>query len=282
MKLSLGGIGVECVIGDLPEERNRLQRLRVDAVLDVPDGAADTDDLADTADYAGVAANVRAALSAAKCRLVERAAKVAAEACLADARVASATASVSKFGAVDGLERASAEWTAVRGGAPGAGRSIGIGGVAERLVALLAARGATCATAESCTGGGVGAAITSVPGSSEVYCGGVVSYSNDVKSGVLGVKKETLAAHGAVSAEIASEMAEGARRLTGADIAVSVTGVAGPGGGTAEKPVGLVWFGIASADGVRTEKAMFCGNRARVREQAVVHALGMLTTAALR
>ena len=152
--------------------------------------------------------------------------------------------------------------------------------VAEKLVDILKAQGLTCATAESCTGGGIGSAITSVPGSSEVYAGGVVSYSNAVKHNVLGVSQESLDRHGAVSSEVAGEMAEGARRLLKADLAVSVTGIAGPGGGSAEKPVGLVWFGVSSARGTRTEKAIFAGDRARVREQAVTHALGMLTVAA--
>lgn len=151
----------------------------------------------------------------------------------------------------------------------------------ERLIELLRARGLRCATAESCTGGGVGSAITAVPGSSDVYLGGVVSYANSVKRDVLGVPEKTLESAGAVSPETAASMAEGVRRLVGADIAVSVTGVAGPGGGSAEKPVGLVWFGFASAVGTRTEKAMFAGDRARVREQAVVHALGMLTAGAM-
>lgn len=285
MKLRLCGIEVDCVIGDLPEERTRLQRLRVDAELTVPDVASSSDDLADTADYAAVAERLRSALVAAECRMIERAAKVAAEACLLDAKVESATVTVVKSGAIKGLDSASAEWTAVRAGAPDAGAcgaGGGVRGVAERLVALLDACGITCATAESCTGGGIGSAITAVPGSSAVYLGGVVSYANEVKSGVLGVKEDTLSSVGAVSSETAAEMAVGARRLTGADIAVSVTGVAGPGGGTPEKPVGLVWFGIASSAGVRTEKAMFCGDRARVREQAVVHALGMLTAVAVR
>ena len=148
------------------------------------------------------------------------------------------------------------------------------------MVALMKARGLTCATAESCTGGGVGAAITAVPGASDVFLGGVVSYSNDVKKGVLGVDGATLEEHGAVSAETAGEMAAGARRLVGADIAVSVTGIAGPGGGSAEKPVGLVWFGLASAAGVRTERCLFAGDRAAVRASAVVHAIGMLQAAA--
>jgi len=281
MKLRLDGIDVYCIIGDLPEERDRLQRLRVDVEIVVPDDVATSDNLADTADYVALAEKVRSCLVAAKCRMIERAARVAAEACLSVPRVESATVKVVKAGAVEGIESATAEWTAGRDTDSAAGGA-GVRGVAERLVALLDACGMTCATAESCTGGGVGAAITAIPGSSAVYLGGVVSYANEVKSGVLGVKEETLSAFGAVSSETAAEMAAGARRLTGADIAVSVTGVAGPGGGTPEKPVGLVWFGIASAECVRTEKALFSGNRARVREQAAVHALGMLTAAAVR
>ncbi|MGN0854908.1 MAG: CinA family protein [Kiritimatiellia bacterium] len=152
---------------------------------------------------------------------------------------------------------------------------------AEILVALLKARGMTCATAESCTGGGVGHAITAVPGSSEVYWGGVISYDNSVKRTVLGVAEETLATVGAVSHETAAQMAEGVRRLLKTDLAVSVTGIAGPGGGTSEKPVGLVWFGLATRTGVRTEKALFTGVRDEVRAKAVRHALGMLTMGAV-
>lgn len=152
---------------------------------------------------------------------------------------------------------------------------------AERLVALLQARSMTCATAESCTGGGVGSAITAVAGSSAVYLGGVVSYANSVKERVLGVPADVLESVGAVSPETAAQMASGARSLVGADLAVSVTGIAGPGGGSADKPVGLVWFGVASPRGVRTEKVVFSGDRVRVREQAVEHALGMLTVEAV-
>ena len=281
MKLRLDGIDVDCIIGDLPEERDRLQRLRVDVEVVVPDDVASSDNLADTVDYVALAEKVRSSLVAAKCRMIERAARIAAEACLSLPRVESATVKVVKAGAVEGIESATAEWTVGREPDSAAGGA-GIRGVAERLVALLDACGMTCATAESCTGGGVGAAITAIPGSSAVYLGGVVSYANEVKSGVLGVKEKTLSAFGAVSSETAAEMAAGARRFTGADIAVSVTGVAGPGGGTPEKPVGLVWFGIASEGGVRTEKAIFGGDRAHVREQAAVHALGMLTAAAVR
>ena len=152
--------------------------------------------------------------------------------------------------------------------------------VAVNLVELLKAQGLTCATAESCTGGGVGSAITAVPGSSAVFAGGVISYSNDAKRNVLGVSADILRNVGAVSSETAAQMAEGARRLLKTDLAVSLTGIAGPDGGSEEKPVGLVWFGLATKDGVRTEKAIFRGDRAQVRAQAVTHALGMLTVAA--
>ena len=151
---------------------------------------------------------------------------------------------------------------------------------AERLVAALKARGLTCATAESCTGGSVGGAITAVPGSSAVFLGGVISYANEVKRDVLGVPQEILDAHGAVSPECAERMAAGARNLLKSDLAVSLTGIAGPDGGSAEKPVGLVWFGLATKDGVRTEKKLFAGDRAAVRAQAVSHALELLLSAA--
>lgn len=152
--------------------------------------------------------------------------------------------------------------------------------VAEKLVALLKAQGLTCATAESCTGGGVGSAITAVPGSSAVFAGGVISYANDVKREVLGVSADILQNVGAVSPETAAQMADGVRKLLKTDLAVSLTGIAGPDGGSDEKPVGLVWFGLATKDGVRTEKAIFRGDRAQVRAQAITHALGMLTIAA--
>ena len=152
--------------------------------------------------------------------------------------------------------------------------------VAEKLVALLKAQGLVCATAESCTGGGVGSAITAVPGSSAVFAGGVISYANEVKRDVLGVSGRDLQTVGAVSPEVAAQMAEGARRLLKTDLAVSLTGIAGPDGGSDEKPVGLVWFGLATKSGVRTEKCIFRGDRAQVRAQAVTHALGMLTIAA--
>jgi len=151
---------------------------------------------------------------------------------------------------------------------------------AERLVATLKERGLTCVTAESCTGGSVGGAITAVPGSSAVFLGGVISYANEVKRDALGVPQEILDTHGAVSSTCDERMAVGARNLLKADLAVSLTGIAGPDGGSAEKPVGLVWFGLATKDGVYTEKMIFSGDRAAVRAQAVIHALGLLQSAA--
>ena len=148
--------------------------------------------------------------------------------------------------------------------------------IAEKLVNALIEKKITCATAESCTGGGVGYAITAVPGSSAVFMGGIISYDNSVKRDVLGVPEEVLATNGAVSSECAAAMAEGARRRLKTDLAVSITGIAGPGGGSAEKPVGLVWFGLASAKGVATEKMVFPGGREAVRSAAIDHALDML------
>lgn len=125
-------------------------------------------------------------------------------------------------------------------------------GRAARLVALLQSRGLTIATAESCTGGSLAAAITSVPGCSSVMLGGVVAYHNSVKAKILGVSEETLAVHGAVSEPVVRQMALGVSALTGADCAVATSGIAGPGGGTADKPVGTVWVALKVADRVQT------------------------------
>jgi nicotinamide-nucleotide amidase len=139
--------------------------------------------------------------------------------------------------------------------------------------ACLAAK-VTLAAAESCTGGGVGEAITRTAGSSAWFDRGFVTYSNDAKVDLLGVKQETLGSHGAVSEAVAREMAQGALHQSSADIAVAVTGVAGPDGGTATKPVGLVWFAWASLDGaVATKFEIFGGDRAAIRQQAVLEAL---------
>ncbi len=138
---------------------------------------------------------------------------------------------------------------------------------------VLTAKGLTIATAESCTGGMIGARITDVPGSSAYFLGGVVAYSNEAKIGILGVKRETIETHGAVSAECAEEMVRGVRRLFNSDIGVATTGIAGPGGGTPMKPVGLVYMAIALGDDVRVFRDVFSGNRGQVREQTTATAL---------
>lgn len=145
--------------------------------------------------------------------------------------------------------------------------------LAAELIRALRDRKGTVAVAESCTGGMIGAALTAVPGSSAVFLGGVISYANSVKRDLVGVPQELLERFGAVSAEVAGAMAEGVRRLTGATCAVAVSGVAGPDGGTAEKPVGLVWVGVAAGLGTATFEHRFAGGRAEVRRQAVDAAL---------
>jgi PncC family amidohydrolase len=143
----------------------------------------------------------------------------------------------------------------------------------ESLIAALAGRGATFATAESCTGGLIGARITDVPGASSVYLGGVVTYSDRAKTDRLGVAPALLAAHGAVSEAVAAAMAEGCLRAFGSSLAVSVTGIAGPSGGTPEKPVGTVWIGLADSGGARAESFRFGGTRDMIRERTVNKAL---------
>ncbi len=135
----------------------------------------------------------------------------------------------------------------------------------EELRALLAEKNATLAAAESCTGGLVAKRLTDVPGSSEVFLGGVVAYANDAKVSLLGVSTETLTRHGAVSEEVAREMAYGAMKKFGASIGISTTGIAGPGGGTTEKPVGTVCFGFASGDTLASFTRVISGDRERVR-----------------
>lgn len=145
--------------------------------------------------------------------------------------------------------------------------------LAEVLLAEARAAGVTLATAESCTGGMVGALLTAIPGSSDAYVGGAVAYANTLKIGVLGVPAALIEAHGAVSAEVAEAMAAGARERFGADYAVSVTGIAGPGGGGPDKPVGTVWFAWAGPDGVTARGVRLFGDRGMVRRQAVMIAL---------
>jgi nicotinamide-nucleotide amidase len=146
----------------------------------------------------------------------------------------------------------------------------------EALLAAARARGWRVTTAESCTGGLIAGLLTAIGGSSDVVDGGAVTYSNAAKTRMLGVPPETIAAHGAVSEAVARAMAEGARRTADVDLAIAVTGVAGPGGGTAAKPVGLVWFGLASPAGVTAESHIFPGDRTAIRMATVRHAIVML------
>jgi len=148
--------------------------------------------------------------------------------------------------------------------------------VEEIVLALCRARGLTLATAESCTGGLVAARLTSVPGSSDVFRGAVVAYADDVKESELGVLADVLRAHGAVSAETAAAMAGGARLRLGADVAVAVTGIAGPGGGTPEKPVGLVYAHAESPEASRGIEFSFPADRESIRRRASVAALHLV------
>jgi nicotinamide-nucleotide amidase len=148
--------------------------------------------------------------------------------------------------------------------------------IEELVLSLAAPRGLRLATAESCTGGMVGARLTDVPGSSASFVGSIVAYADEVKRSELGVRAELLAEHGAVSAEVAAAMAEGARERLGADVAVAVTGVAGPGGGTPEKPVGRVHLHAAGPDGFLTRMLDLPGERAQIRVRATVTALHLL------
>ena len=155
--------------------------------------------------------------------------------------------------------------------------------LASVLLEQLRRHGQTLAVAESCTGGGLGAALAAVPGASDVFLGGVIAYANSVKQGVLGVPAELLAAHGAVSDPVARAMAEGARRATGADWALAITGVAGPGGGSAEKPVGLVHIAVAGPAGCSSEGVRFGASRGRswIQTLAAGEALNRLRLALL-
>jgi len=154
---------------------------------------------------------------------------------------------------------------------------VSVRALAEALVNALAAAGKTVTTAESCTGGWIAKAITDIPGSSAAFAYGVVSYSNAAKESLLGVQSPTLDGNGAVSEAVVIEMAAGALNLSAADYAVSVSGVAGPDGGSDDKPVGTVWFAWAERDGnnsrVSAEKQQFAGDRNEVRVQSVAWAL---------
>jgi PncC family amidohydrolase len=152
--------------------------------------------------------------------------------------------------------------------------------LATHLQTLALAQGVTVATAESCTGGNVAHQITRVSGSSGYFLGGVVSYANEVKQQVLGVPAQVLANPGAVSEPCARAMAEGARAVLGADLAVATTGIAGPLGGTARKPVGLVYLAVASTEGTTVEEHVFPGDREAVIDAATRRALELLIEAA--
>jgi nicotinamide-nucleotide amidase len=153
--------------------------------------------------------------------------------------------------------------------------------LAESVLAACRTRGWRLATAESCTGGLVAAALTAIAGSSDVVERGFVTYSNEAKIELLGVPAETLAGHGAVSAQTAAAMARGAVARTPADLAVSIAGIAGPGGGTPQKPVGLVYLGAARRDGAcRVERRVFPGDRTAIRDAALILALEILQSEA--
>ena len=149
-------------------------------------------------------------------------------------------------------------------------------GVETELGKLLSARGMTLATAESSTGGLVAHCITSVSGSSGYYLGGFVTYSNEAKETLLGVDRETLIAHGAVSEETAREMARGARERLGADLGIATTGIAGPSGGTEDKPVGLVYVALSAADAEICQRHVWQGDRAANNEQSAEAVLRLI------
>lgn len=147
---------------------------------------------------------------------------------------------------------------------------------ARATIAHLRAAGAMLVTAESCTGGLIAGAVTEIPGSSDVLHGGYVTYANAAKTGMIGVPAALIATHGAVSREVAQAMARGALARSDATVAIAVTGVAGPGGGSPEKPVGTVWFGLATASSGHEERQVFVGDRHAIRRATVLHALQLV------
>lgn len=154
--------------------------------------------------------------------------------------------------------------------------------LAPHVIEIFREKGLSLALAESCTGGMIAETITNVAGASDIFYGSAVTYVNSAKEHILGVAHETLEKHGAVSSECAEEMACGARSVYGADVAMSVTGIAGPGGGSEAKPVGTVWFGLATKDGAETFRRRFDGDRAAVRRQTVEEVLRRLAEAGAR
>jgi nicotinamide-nucleotide amidase len=149
-------------------------------------------------------------------------------------------------------------------------------GIAEEIGDLLRRKGLTLGTVESATGGLIAHMVTAVPGSSDYFYGSVVSYSNEIKNRIINVKAETLENFGAVSSQVAEEMASGGRKLLGVDICLADTGIAGPGGATEGKPVGLFYLGIAHRNGVSTRKHLFDGSREQNKQSAAEAALNWL------
>ena len=145
-----------------------------------------------------------------------------------------------------------------------------------RLAQAFRAHGWTLALAESCTGGLIGHRLTNIPGSSDYFLGGIVAYAYEAKERLLAVRHQTLYEHGAVSRETAIEMARGARLALGADVGVSVTGIAGPGGGLPDKPVGLTWIAVSTRDGERAEQFLWKGDRLTNKEQSADAALDLI------
>lgn len=151
---------------------------------------------------------------------------------------------------------------------------------AERILSEARKRGLRIVSAESCTGGLVAACLTSIAGSSDVFERGFVTYSNEAKTELLGVRCDLIGGYGAVSVEVAEAMAKGALKHSAADIAISITGIAGPGGGSAQKPVGTICFGIATPGHVQTERKVFTDNgRTSIRTDALEEALSLLAQA---
>lgn len=178
------------------------------------------------------------------------------------------------------LTRGAAPPAAARGGAPSGGS--GVDPLAAAVGERLARLGLTLAVAESCTGGLLGSVITEQPGSSAYFAGGVIAYSNRIKAEQLRVPPELIERHGAVSSEVARAMAEGARRLLGADLGLAVTGISGPGGGTAGKPVGLTYVWLATARGSEGRRHAFDSDRSGNRRRAVTEAMRLLLAVAER
>ena len=154
--------------------------------------------------------------------------------------------------------------------------------LASRVIEIFREKGLSLALAEPCSGGMIAETIPNVAGASDIFYGSAVTYVDSAKEHILGVARETLEKHGAVSSECAEEMACGARSVYGAGVALSVTGIAGPGGGSEAKPVGTVWFGLAAKDDAETFRRRFDGDRAAVRRQTVEEVLRRLAEAGAR